>query len=206
MKKSEITKKKITEAAEAAFADKGFFGSRVDEIAADAGVNKRMIYEHFGSKENLYIAVLEEVYSKMADTEKELLIREMDPVEAIKAVVSHYFSFLSENPAFIKTVMWENINEAQFLKQSDAGRIKGTAMEEMAKKIRQGIKDGVFKEDCDPLLIVICINMFCFSCFSNVYTMAHIMNVDFTDKKILDGCRKTVTDMILNHICTNKEQ
>ena len=107
MKKSEITKKKITKAAEAAFADKGFFGSRVDEIAAEAGVNKRMIYEHFGSKENLYIAVLEEVYSKMADTEKELLIREMNPVEAIKAVVSHYFSFLSENPAFIKTVMWD---------------------------------------------------------------------------------------------------
>ena len=200
MKKSEITKKKILDAAETAFSDKGFFGSRVDEISDLAGVNKRMIYEHFGSKENLYIAVLETVYSRMADTEKELLIREMNPVEAIKAVVSHYFSFLMENPGFVKTVMWENINEAQFLKLSDAGRIKGTAMEEMAKKIRQGIKDGVFIETADPELMVICINMFCFSCFSNVYTMAHIMNFDFTDKKVLDSCKQTVTDIILNYL------
>lgn len=200
MKKSEITKKKILDAAEAAFADKDFFGSRVDEISDIAGVNKRMIYEHFASKENLYIAVLEAVYSRMADTERELLLREMNPTEAIKAVVKHYFSFLSENPGFVKTVMWENINEAQFLKQSDAGRIKGTAMVEMVKKIRQGIDDGIFIDTVNPELMVICINMLCFSCFSNVYTMAHIMNVDFKNAAVIDDCRQMVTEMILNYL------
>ena len=97
-------------------------------------------------------------------------------------------------------VMWENINEAQFLKQSKAGIIKGTAMEEMAKKIRQGIKDGVFSKKSDPELVVMCINMFCFSCFSNVYTMAHIMNADFKNETMLENYKKTVTEMILNYL------
>ena len=49
MKKSDITKQKILEAAEAAFAEKGFYGARVDEITETAGVNKRMIYAYYGS-------------------------------------------------------------------------------------------------------------------------------------------------------------
>ena len=52
--KSEITKAKILASSEFEFSEKGFFGARIDEIAERAGVNKRMIYEHFESKENLY--------------------------------------------------------------------------------------------------------------------------------------------------------
>lgn len=200
MKKSEITRQKILDAGEKAFSEKGLFGSRVDEISADAGINKRMIYEHFGSKENLYIAVLEMVYRRMADTEKELLIRELNPIEAIKAVISHYFSFLSQNSSFVKMVMWENINEAQFLKQSEAGSIKGTAIEVMRSKIEQGIKLGLFRPDIDVVPVVVCINMFCFSCFSNVYTMANIMKTDFTDSSTLEIYRGIVTEMILNYL------
>ena len=51
--KSEITKSRILLAAESEFSVKGFYGARIDEISKVAGVNKRMIYEHFGNKENL---------------------------------------------------------------------------------------------------------------------------------------------------------
>ena len=48
--RAERTKKKILIAAEEAFAQKGFYGARIDEIAQNAGVNKRLIYEYFGKK------------------------------------------------------------------------------------------------------------------------------------------------------------
>ena len=62
-KKSAITKSKILSAAEAEFARLGFEGARVDSIANEAGVNKQMIYSHFGSKEALYSTILSVVYS-----------------------------------------------------------------------------------------------------------------------------------------------
>ena len=64
------SKAAILLAAEAEFAAKGFFGARVDEIAAKADINKRMIYAYFGDKEALYNQVLLNTYSKMEKVEK----------------------------------------------------------------------------------------------------------------------------------------
>ena len=59
IEKSELTKNKILAAAECEFSEKGIWGARIDAIAASAGVNKRMIYEHYESKEGLYKVVNE---------------------------------------------------------------------------------------------------------------------------------------------------
>ena len=45
------------------FADRGYAGARVDEIAARTRTTKRMIYYYFGGKEQLYVAVLERAYA-----------------------------------------------------------------------------------------------------------------------------------------------
>ncbi len=200
MKKSDITKQKILTSAEESFSKKGFYGSRVDEIAESGGINKRMIYEHFGSKESLYIAVLDAVYSRLAEREKELMLSSLSPREAIKTVVDHYFSFLSENPSFVKMVMWENINEARYLKESSAANIKGSAIELMKSKLESGIRSGEFKEAFDVGKVVVLINMMCFSCFSNLYSMSHISGEDFASPKTIEAYQKIVTDMILGYI------
>jgi AcrR family transcriptional regulator len=59
---ADATKARILEAAKAEFARLGLGGARVDEIADKARANKRMIYHYFGSKEDLFTAVLEEAY------------------------------------------------------------------------------------------------------------------------------------------------
>ena len=70
LKKSDITRQKILAAAETEFAEVGLYGARVDSIAERAGVNKRMIYAHFGNKEQLYVTVLTMVYNRMAEAEE----------------------------------------------------------------------------------------------------------------------------------------
>lgn len=58
--RADATRRHILEAALAEFAEKGLAGARVDEIAARADANKRMIYAYYGSKEDLWLAVLEQ--------------------------------------------------------------------------------------------------------------------------------------------------
>lgn len=200
LKKSEITKQKILIASEKAFSEKGFYGARVDEIAEASGVNKRMIYQYFGNKEELYITVLGTVYSRLAESEKELLNKDGNHVEIIKSVINNYFEFLSNNESFVKMVMWENLNKAYYLKMSDAFASKGIATELLRKVLRDGIEKGIFKDNLDIDETVVSINMFCFSYFSNIYTMAHIMNMDFSDKTEIEKRAKHVTDIILGYI------
>ena len=57
----------ILQVAHIEFAEKGLSGARIDEIAAATQTSKRMIYYYFGSKEGLYLAVLEESYREMRE-------------------------------------------------------------------------------------------------------------------------------------------
>ena len=183
MKKSDITKEKILVSAEKAFAEKGLYGARVDEIAENAGVNKRMIYAHYESKENLYVTVIDRVYQRLSEGESALIKERFDCVEAVNSIIEHSFRFLSNNPAFVKIVMWENLNEAVYFKKSNARFMKTTSLELLREKIRQGINEGIFKESIDIEDAVITINMMCFSYFSNIHTMAQLMQTDFSDEE-----------------------
>lgn len=57
----------ILKAAAVAFADKGFAGTSMDDVAAAAGITKLIVYRHFPSKEALYEAVLERVSTRLAE-------------------------------------------------------------------------------------------------------------------------------------------
>jgi AcrR family transcriptional regulator len=57
---------RILEAAAAEFAARGFDGAKVDRVAARAGVNKAMLYYHFGSKARLYQTILLQLFSTIA--------------------------------------------------------------------------------------------------------------------------------------------
>ena len=72
MRDAERTRQALLAAAEIEFSTKGLAGARVDVIAEQAGANKRMLYYYFGSKEDLYIAVLERAYGAMRKAEREL--------------------------------------------------------------------------------------------------------------------------------------
>ena len=81
----------ILEVATAEFANKGLSGARIDEIAAATRTSKRMIYYYFGSKEGLYLAVLEESYRRMRSIEADLQLSDLSPEAALRRLVEFTF-------------------------------------------------------------------------------------------------------------------
>ena len=67
---ADLTRRKILDAAVDEFAGRGYAGARVDRIAASAGVNKRMIYHHFGNKLGVFEAALSDQVSGVDVTAK----------------------------------------------------------------------------------------------------------------------------------------
>ena len=199
MTKGDITRKKILEAAEEIFANKGLAGARVDEIAKMAGVNKRMIYAYFESKENLYVTVLKIVYSHLAELEK-TIDSLASPEDAVRKFIQGYFNFLNDNPNFVSLVLWENLNKAEFIDLSEAVKIKHPAVEAIRAIVRIGKKYNVFKESASVDEIVMAVNMFCFSYFSNRYTMPKLLGVNLYDKESIESYCNMVSDMILLYL------
>ncbi len=78
--------------------DKGLAGARIDEIAALTHTSKRMIYYDFGSKEGLYLAVLEEAYRRIRQIETSLRLEDMEPEAALRTLVGFTFDYQLDNP------------------------------------------------------------------------------------------------------------
>ena len=99
------TRQKLLHAAEQIFAAKGFDGSRVGEIAARAGVNIRMLYHHFGSKEGLYHAVVEGLHQEL-EREQEEIFSTGTGRETLFRALEAAFAFLRDNPNFVRISGW----------------------------------------------------------------------------------------------------
>src|SRR5450830_167486 len=108
----------ILEVATAEFASKGLSGARIDEIAAATRTSKRMIYYYFGSKEGLYIAVLEDAYRRMRSIEAELHLEDLAPEDALRRLVEFTFDHHHNNQYFVRLVMNENMERGAYLAQS----------------------------------------------------------------------------------------
>ena len=87
---SSPTVARILDAAESLFADNCFAGTRIDDIAAMAGVNKATLYYHIGGKEKIYEVVLYRHIKTFADVLEKRLEGLDDPVEALLEVVRHH--------------------------------------------------------------------------------------------------------------------
>jgi AcrR family transcriptional regulator len=97
------------------FAEKGLAGARIDDIAEAMRTSKRMIYYYFGSKEGLYIRVLEEAYRRMRAIETDLHLDDLQPEDALRKLVGFTVDYQLANPDFIRLVMTENIHRGEYL-------------------------------------------------------------------------------------------
>ncbi len=198
---SQRSREDILNAAESAFAEKGIYGTRVDEIAKAANINKRMIYEYFGNKEGLYRAVLERSYSKLLEIELRMLSQETSAADAVSGIVRLYFHFLSSNPSYVKLIMWENLNEGRYIEELDFNKIKHPAFEMMKSILKKGRDAGVFRDDLDEDQLIISLLTFTFSYFSNKYTLSKMLDIRFDDEVNIQKRIGYITDMFLKFIC-----
>ena len=201
MRNAAVTKANILKAAEEEFSAKGIYGARIEEIAKKSGSNKRMIYEYYGNKEELYTVVLENAYKRLGEREEILLENVTDCKKAIEDILRMYYDFLKNDESFVNLIMWENLNKAEYMKNSDKlSTVKNPLIESLHKILEKGKEDGVFRKDIDEEQIAVLLITISFSYFSNVHTLSHLMNVNFSDEKMMENRVNMVVEMINKYI------
>jgi AcrR family transcriptional regulator len=82
------------EAARILFAERGFAAVTMDEIAAEVGVTKPLLYTYFGNKEGLYLACMEPAAEALVDTVAAAVEATEHPAETLRAGVHAFFIFV----------------------------------------------------------------------------------------------------------------
>ena len=154
----DATRARILAAAKAEFARRGLGGARVDDIAAKAKINKRMLYHYFGNKEELFRQVVEDAYGEFRDREAALELDSLEPVAAVKTLIAFIWKYFLANPEFITLVNSENLHRARHLKTSEVIRSSSGKFVQMVKAILdRGVAKGVFRKGVDPVQLNITI-------------------------------------------------
>ncbi len=95
--RSSETRARILEAALREFSALGIAGARMDQIAAAAGVNKALLYYHFDSKDNLYIASVEMISAKIRDRSMAVFLCDATPGERLlRSALDHFDRILTQ--------------------------------------------------------------------------------------------------------------
>ena len=191
----------IMEVATREFSEKGLAGARIDEIAAATKTSKRMIYYYFGSKEGLYVAVLEESYRRMRTIESELHLEDLPPEDALRRLVGFTFDHHHSNEGYIRLVMAENMERGQYLAQSKIiQKLNVPAIEAIRKLYERGVAQGIFRSQLDPVDIHASISALTFFNVSNRHTFSLIFKRDIESPKAVTARRDSIIEMIVRFV------
>ncbi|AIO31340.1 bacterial regulatory s, tetR family protein [Burkholderia cenocepacia] len=169
-------------AAAEEFASGGLFGARVDQIARRAETNERMLYYYFGSKEQLFTAVLEHAFSALTEAERVLDLDGVAPVEAITRLAHFVWDYYRDHPELLRLINNENLHEARYLHKSTRIReMMSPIVSMLANVLTRGQKAGLFRSDVDPLRFYVTLSGLGYYIVSNRFTLAATLGRDFSE-------------------------
>src|ERR671925_975496 len=91
-----VREAQMVAAAERLFAERGYHGVSMDQIAAASGITKPMLYDYFGSKEGLFLACVERARGRLFEEIASAVRGASEPEEALRAGVEAFLSFADE--------------------------------------------------------------------------------------------------------------
>ncbi len=186
-------------AARQEFASRGYEGARVDTIAAVAGVNKQLVYHHFGNKDKLYAKVLELTYNGIRERERALNLGRRKPKAAMRRLIEMSFDYLAENRDFVFLLTDENLHKGKHLKQIvNLQRLNTPLLSTLDTILKRGAEEGLFRKNLDPLQVYISIAGLGFFYFNNVHTLSAIFGRNLSDAAEVAMRRRHVVEMMMN--------
>ena len=197
----ERTMADIIEVATHEFSEKGLAGARIDVIAEAMRTSKRMIYYYFGSKEGLYIAVLEEAYRRMRHIETELHLEDLSPEDALRRLVGFTVDYQLANPDFIRLVMTENIHRGEYLAQSKSIRkLNVPAIDGLRRLYDRGVAAGTFRSGLDMVDLHMSISALSVFNVANRHTFSLIFQRDLETPAALIARRDSIIEMVVRFV------
>lgn len=199
---AQATREAILRAATRVFARHGFDGGRIEQISKAAKSYDRMIYYYFGSKEGLFIAVIEDAYRRFNEAEQALALDTTQPLQALDAVIHFIWTYYQKNPEFITLLNTENLLRGKHIAKSARARdYSSPALAITDRVLRSGIDQGLFRADLGARDLYLMIAAMAYFYLSNRYTLSSFLGealdapaaLAHWERFIADAVRRTVS-------------
>ena len=194
-------KERILRAATREFARAGLGGARVDRIAERAGANKRMLYYYFGSKEGLFLAVMEASYASIRNAERALDLADLAPRRAMRRLVEFTWDYYLKHPEFMTLLNSENLHRARHVKRSKSiVAMHSPFVDMIGGVLKRGMRGGEFRAGVDPVQLYISIAGLGYFYLSNRHTLSTIFERDLLAPDHKAARLRHMTELVLGYL------
>lgn len=139
----------ILRAAIEVFAGKGYFASRMTDVAAQANVADGTLYLYFEGKEHLLMSIFDDVLSRFIDRLKDEISQLDDPVEKLTAMIRLHLETLGSDRSLAHVLQIETRQSRRFMSLFTRGRL-GEYLSLLRQIIEEGQDVGRFRQDISP--------------------------------------------------------
>lgn len=199
IKNDKDTEGKILEAAKNVFHQKGMDGTRMQEIADQAGINKAMLHYYYRSKQMLFEAVFHNAFALLAPQLNKILNDDSSIEEKVRNFTHDYISFISKHPYLPNFIISELNRNPQFfekIQKSDAF----PTIEKFKTQVALEVENGILKPiDGDQLFInIFSLNLFPFVATPLIRAFLKADDKDFN--RLMEERKSAVSEFIINSI------
>ena len=189
----------ILDAASDEFSSRGFKGASMDAIAARTSTTRALINYYFGSKEQLYLEVLEGVYSEIRNAERVLELDHLPPADAIRRIVEFTYNYYVEHEDFVRLVVAENQARGRHMQKFTSMRaVNRPIIDTLSGVLARGQAGGVFRRDVDAVDVHMAIAALGMFNVTNQYTFGEIFQRAMGAKGDVPRRRRMVVDIVLS--------
>ena len=198
---AQATRETLLKAAIKVFGKQGLNGARVEQISRAAKSHDRMIYYYFGSKEALFVAVIEEIYRRFNEAEAKLALDLTQPLRALRDVIAFMWGYYQKHPEFITLLNSENLHRGRHIgKSSKAGEYSSPALEVLSRVLCSGVEAGLFRPGLRARDVYLMIASMGYFYLSNRYTLSTFLGESLEAPAALAQWQQFITDAVLRTV------
>jgi hypothetical protein len=199
---AQATREKILRAATKVFAKQGFAGGRIEQISTAAKSCDRMIYYYFGSKQALFVAVLEDTYRRFNEAEQALALDIDQPLQALSDVIRFVWRYYQKHPEFITLLNTENLHRGKFITKSARVREYSSPVLAITDRVlRAGAKQALFRAELSARDIYLMIASMAYFYLSNRFTLSSFLGENLEAPAALAHWESFVVDAVRRTVC-----
>ena len=193
--RSADTRDRIIRVAQSLFAERGYRGTSLRDISSRIGIKAPSLLHHFSSKEQIYLAVLDRIFSTLEDAIGAILISQESYHDRIVRVINAHIDFIASHPDYARVLWNEFINEKGMGQRVIKRRVP--PLFAMAQNfIFHGQRDGAFRAEVDPFHFMLSLNSITLGYFTTAAMVRRLWNVNMLGQQAIEQRKREVIDMV----------
>ncbi|MGC2445351.1 TetR/AcrR family transcriptional regulator [Candidatus Binatus sp.] len=199
------TRDRVLQVAQVLFAERGYRGTSLRDIAKRIGIKAPSLLHHFPSKQLLYLAVLDKMFESLEDAANAIAWGRESRQERMRQAVGNAIDFIAMHPDFVR-IMWKEMEDESGIGRQVLKRRLPPLFSTAVNFIFRGQRDGEFRPEVDPLHFMWSLNSITIGYFTTAAMLRRLWGMNLLEPAMIERRKREVIDMVERTLFTTVQE